>query len=305
MKISVIGAGNVGGLTAMRLGLEELGDITLVDKVSGLAKGKAFDLEDAEPILKYNYNIVGTESITDIEGSDIIVITAGLPRKPGMTREELCNRNGKIIREVSLEIKKLAPRSILIVVTNPLDLMTYLCLKTTNFKPKRVFGIGISLDTARFANLISKELNIPASDIEACVIGTHGKDMLALANFTTIKGVKLNKFLNDRKIEELVFKTVSRGAEIVSLLGSGSAYFAPSAAIVAIIKSIIKDEKRVHGVSVYLNGEYSIKDVCIGIPCKIGKSGIEEVIKLNLNSQEEEALRQSAHRLKEQFNHDL
>ena len=178
MKISVIGAGNVGSLTAMRIAQEGIGDIILVDIVKGLAQGKAFDLEAAQSILKYNYKILGFDDINQIKNSDIIVITAGLARKPGMTREELLNKNAKILKDISLNIKKIAPHSIVIVVTNPLDLMTYFVLKITGFNPTKVLGMGPSLDAARFANLISKELNVPPSDIDALVIGSHGEGML-------------------------------------------------------------------------------------------------------------------------------
>jgi malate dehydrogenase len=294
MRISILGAGNVGSLTAMRIAQEGLGDIVLVDIVKNLAQGKALDLEDARPILKHSYNINGCEDINSIKDSDIIIITAGLTRKPGMTREELLNRNASIIKDLCLSIKKLAPDSILIMVANPLDLMTYLALKITGFKPNKVLGMGISLDTARFTNLISKELNIPNTDIEGYVIGTHGEGMLPLPRLAKIKGVGLDEFLDDRKIENLINKTVSRGLEIVTLLGSGSAYFAPSAAILALVKTIAKDEKRVMGVSAYLNGEYGIKDISIGVPCRLGSAGIEKIIELDISQEEKEKLKNSA-----------
>jgi malate dehydrogenase len=298
MKISVIGAGNVGGLAAMRLAQEGLGEIVLIDIVKGLAQGKAWDLQDSQPILKYNYNIEGTDDISQIKNSDIIVITAGLARKPGMTREELLDKNKQILKDLCLNVKKSAPESIIIVVTNPLDLMTYFVLKATGFKPSRVLGMGITLDSARFANLISRELNIPVSDIEACVIGSHGESMLPLPRFTKIKGVALDEFLDDKKIETLIIKTIDRGKEIVSLLGSGSAYFAPSAAIAALVKVIVKDEKRIQGASAYLNGEYGLKDICIGVPCRLGRQGIEKIIELDLNKGEKEALLNSAQSLR-------
>lgn len=303
MKISIIGAGNVGSLTAMRIAEQGSGDIILVDIVKNLACGKAFDLEDARSILKYNYNVQGTDDIKKIKDSDIIVITAGLTRKPGMTREDLLNKNAKILKDICLNIKKLSFNSIVIVVTNPLDLMTYLALKITGFKPDRVFGMGITLDAARFANLISKELNIPSTDIEATVIGSHGEGMLPLPRFTNIKGVALDEFLDDKKIETLVKKTVERGRQIVSLLGgNGSAYFAPSVAVASIAKVIAKDEKRTLGVSAYLNGEYGIKNICIGVPCRLGKEGIEQIIELDLNKQEKNALIKAATTLKKQYN---
>ena len=306
MKISIIGAGNVGSLTAMRLAEQGIGDIVLVDIVQNLAQGKALDLEDASPILKYNYNIRGTDDIKKIKGSDIIVITAGLTRKPGMSREDLLNKNAKILKSVYLNIKKLVSHSIIIVVTNPLDLMTYLALRITGFKPHKVFGMGISLDTARFTNLISQELNIPNTDIEAVVIGSHGEGMLPLPRFTNIKGVALDEFLDDKKIEALVKKTVERGRQIVSLLGgSGSACFAPSAAIASIVKIIAKDEKRTLGVCAYLNGEYGVKDVCLGVPCRLGREGIEQIIELDLNRQEKDAFIESVNALKKQYNNNI
>ena len=294
MKISIIGAGNVGGLTAMRLAEAGFGDIVLVDIAKGIAQGKALDLEDAGAILKYNYHIRGTDDIEAIKDSDIIIATAGLARKPGMTREDLLNKNARILKDVCLVIKKISPQSILMVVTNPLDLMTYLALKITGFKSNKVFGMGVSLDTARFTNLISKELNVPNTDIEACVIGSHGEGMLPLPRFTTVKGVELTKMLEDERIKTLVKKTIQRGQEIVSLLGSGSAYFAPSQAIAAIVKIIVKDEKRLIGLSSYLNGEYAIKDTCIGVPCRLGKKGIEKIIEFDLNKEEKSLFLNSA-----------
>ncbi len=286
MKISIIGAGNVGGLTAMRLAEAGFGDIVLVDITKGLAQGKAFDLEDAGFILKYSYLIQGTDDIENIKDSDIIVITAGLARKPGMTREDLLNKNAQILKDVCMKIKKISGRSIVIVVTNPLDLMTYLALKITGFKSNKVFGMGVSLDAARFANQINKELNIPSADIEACVIGSHGEGMLPLPRFTTVKGMELNELLEDEKIKALIKRTQERGQEVVSLLGSGSAYLAPSQAILTIVRAIVKDEKRTIGVSAYLNGEYETKDICIGVPCRLGKEGIEKIIEFDLNKKE-------------------
>jgi malate dehydrogenase len=294
MKISIIGAGNVGSTTAMRLAPECLGDIVLVDIAPGLAQGKVLDLEDARAILKYNYNIQGTEDTKQIKNSDIVVITAGFARKPGMTREELLAKNSAVLRQISLNLKELAPKACVVVVTNPVDLMTYFVLKATGFKPSKVFGMGITLDASRFANLISKELNIHNTDIEATVIASHGEGLLPLPRFTNIKGVTLDEFMAEDKIQALIKRTINRGAEIVSLLGSGSAYYAPSAAAAAIVKIIAKDEKRTVGVSAYLNGEYGVKDVCIGVPCRLGKNGIEKIIELDLSQEEKAAFLKSA-----------
>ncbi|MBM3254956.1 MAG: malate dehydrogenase [Candidatus Omnitrophica bacterium] len=300
MKISIIGAGNVGSLSALRIAQEQLGEVILVDIVKGLAKGKAFDLEDSRSILRLNYNIKGSDDISAIADSDIVVITAGLPRKPGMTREDLLNKNSQILRQTAQAVKKLSPGAILIVVTNPLDLMTRLALEATGFKKEKVFGMGLTLDTSRFVSLIAGELNLAIGDIEAMVIGSHGEGMLPLARFTNIKGVALEELLNKERVDILIQKTVGRGAEVVSLLGSGSAYFAPSAAIAELVRVIVRDEKRTLGVSTYLNGEYGIRDLCIGVPCRLGKSGIEQIIELDLNEQEKDALLSCAARLREQ-----
>lgn len=273
----------------MRIAGDGLGDVLLIDVVKGFAHGKALDLEDARAILKYNYHIQGSDDIRQAGDSDIVVITAGLARKPGMSREELLTKNARILKDVCLNIKELAKSAIVIVVTNPLDIMTLYALRITGFKPEKLFGMGISLDAARFANLIAQELAVPSTDIEALVIGAHGEGMLPLPRFTKVKGVLLDEFIDDKKIELLVRRTIGRGAEIVAGLGgAGSAFFAPSAAIAAIVKAIVKDEKRTIGLCCYLNGEYGIKDTCIGVPCRIGKHGIEKVIELDL-SQEEKA----------------
>jgi len=294
LKISVVGAGNVGSLTAMRIAGDGLGDVLLVDVVKGLANGKALDLEDARPILKYNYNIKGSDDIRQIKGSDIIVVTAGLARKPGMSREELLAKNAQILKDVCLNVKELASDAIVIIVTNPLDIMTLYALKTTGFKPRKLFGMGISLDTARFANLVAQELGLLCTDVEALVIGAHGETMMPLPGFTKVKGVALDEFMDEDKIKSLVARTIGRGAEIVANLGTGSAFFAPSAAIAAIVKAIVKDEKRIIGLCSHLNGEYGIKDTCIGVPCRLGKDGIEKVIELDISQEEKAKLNKSA-----------
>ncbi|MFA4993062.1 MAG: malate dehydrogenase, partial [Candidatus Omnitrophota bacterium] len=252
------------------------------------------DLEDARPILKYNYNIKGSDDIRQVKGSDIVVVTAGLARKPGMSREELLAKNAQILKDVCLNVKDLAKDAIVIIVTNPLDIMTLYALKITGFKPQKLFGMGISLDTARFANLAAQELGLLSTDIEALVIGAHGEAMMPLPGFTKVKGVLLDEFMNEDKIKSLVSRTVARGAEIVANLGTGSAFFAPSAAIAAIVKAIVKDEKRIIGLCSYLNGEYGIKDTCIGVPCRLGKNGIEKIIELELSQEENSRLNKSA-----------
>jgi malate dehydrogenase len=294
MKISIIGAGNVGSLAAMRIAQEGLGDVFLIDIIKGLAHGKALDLEDARPILKSNYSISGSEDIGQLKDSDIVVVTAGLARKPGMTREELLAKNSQILKEVSLKIKELAKSAVVIIVTNPLDIMTFYALKITGFKPEKIFGMGISLDTARFVNLIAQDLQVPVTDVEALVIGAHGEGMLPLPRFAKIKGVSLDEFIGEDKIKDLISLTVNRGAQIVANLGSGSAFFAPSAAIASLVKTIAKDEKRTVGLCSYLHGQYGIKNSCIGVPCRLGRDGIEQVIELDLSKEESAQLAKSA-----------
>ena len=250
MKISIIGAGNVGGLAALRLAELNIADeLLLIDVANGIAQGKVLDMDDARSILKLDYNIKGSNDIEAIKDSNIVVVTAGFARKPGMTREDLFNKNAAVIKDICANIQKLSSEAIVLIVTNPLDLMTLLALNVTGFSPGRVFGMGVSLDASRFANLISKELGVPASEIEATVIGSHGEGMMPLPRFTRVKGVSLDKSLDEKKVGELTAKTVDRGREIVSLLGSGSAFVAPSAAITEIVKAIVKDEKRLIGVS--------------------------------------------------------
>lgn len=294
MKISIIGAGNVGSLAAMRLAQSKTGDILLIDIAKGLALGKSLDLEDARPILNSHYNIYGSEDINEIKGSDIIVITAGLARRPGMTREELLLKNSQILKDISLNIKRLAPEAIVMVVTNPLDLMTYFVLKTTGFKKNKVFGMGISLDSARFANIIAQEFKTSINEVEAMVIGAHGEAMLPLPRYSKVNGVSLDKALSKEKVDLLINKTIGRGAEIVAALGTGSAFFAPSAAIAQIVNMIAKDERKVIGVCAYLDGEYGIKDICIGVPCYLGKNGITGIVELDLNKEESNRLKDSA-----------
>lgn len=301
MKVTIIGAGNVGGLTALQLCSLNFDEVVLIDIVPNLAYAKVLDISDARFIFKRNSRIQGTDDINRIAGSNILVITAGLPRKPGMTREELGQKNGRIIKGICQEIKRLCPEAVVIVVTNPLDAMTYLALKETDLPPSRILGMGLSLDTSRLANLITEELNVKVEEIEPCIIGSHGKGMLPLSRHTKVKGLPLEGQLDKEKINQLFERTVNRGAEIISQLGSGSAYFAPSAAIAELVKVIAGDEKRILPVSVYLNGEYELRDLCIGLPCRLGKKGIEEVIELELNEEEKAAFLKSAESVKQQI----
>jgi malate dehydrogenase len=301
MKISIIGAGNVGGLTALHLCSQGFTDIVLVDAVAKLAHAKALDLSDARYILKQNYQIQSVEDINKIADSEILIITAGIPRRPGMTREELVQKNSCIIKEISGKVKNICPEAVIIVVTNPLDIMTYLVIKETNFPSHHIMGMGLTLDRARLANLIAQKLKIAVTDIEPCMIGVHGEGMLPLSRYTKVNNKPLQKYLESDQISDIFRKTVQRGAEIVSFLGSGSAYFAPSAAIAELTNAIAKDQKCILPVSVYLSGQYGLADLCIGLPCCIGRGGIESIIELELNSQERAALIKSAESVKKQI----
>lgn len=301
MKISIIGAGNVGGSTAMQLCSLISGEIVLIDIAPGLAYAKTLDISDARFIFKSNSRIRGTDNISLTAGSSIVVITAGLPRKAGMSREELGQKNAGIIKSICREIKRFCPQAVVIVVTNPVDVMTYLALKETVFPPSRILGMGLSLDASRLSNLIAEELNVGIEKIEPCVIGSHGRGMLPLSRLTKVNGTPLDLLLDKKKIKEFVQKTVGRGAEIVAQLGSGSAYFAPSSAIAELVKAIAGDEKRILPVSVYLNGEYGLKDLCIGLPCRLGRKGVEKVIELALSEEEKVAFLDAAESVRKQI----
>ncbi|MFA6384801.1 MAG: malate dehydrogenase [Candidatus Omnitrophota bacterium] len=303
MKISVIGAGNVGGFAAARIAADNIGDVFLIDIAPKLARAKAFDMDDSRSLLNHDRSVTGSEDLRDIKGSDIIVVTAGLARKPGMTREDLLIKNCAIIEGISSHIRDLAPDAIVVVVTNPLDVMTYFMFKKLNFDRSRVFGMGITLDAARFANLIGKELAHPVTGINACVIGSHGEKMLPLPRLSTVDKKPLAQVATLETIASLVDRTINRGKEIVSLYGTGSAYFAPSAAISQLVRIIARDERIPVGVSAYLNGEYGLADICIGVPCIIGKSGIERIIDLGLTQAEQEQFAASADSIRQLIGH--
>lgn len=301
MKVSIIGAGNVGGTLAQRIVEANLCEVVLLDIISGLAQGKALDMQDASPIIGHQRQIEGTTDFQKISNSDIVVITAGLARQPGMSREDLLKKNSQTIKEVVAEIIKYTPNSLLLVVTNPLDILTYVALKASGFSPKKVMGMGGVLDSSRFAHLIAEELKVPESDVEALVIGAHAETMLALARFCRVKGKNLTEILDKKKLDKVVADTVKRGAQIVSLLGKGSAYYAPSAAAFSMVKAILKDEKKIVPACVYLDGQYGLKDVCIGVPIKLGKNGVEEIIELDLTQEEKKNFIASTESIKTQI----
>lgn len=299
MKVSIIGAGNVGGTLAQRIAEEDLADVVLLDIAEGIAKGKGLDLEDARNIVGHNRRISGTSDYNEIRDSSVVVVTAGLTRSPGMTRADLLKKNTDIIKSVVLAIKEKAPDSIILMVTNPLDILTNLALKLSKFSPRKVIGMGGALDSARFANIIAEHLAVPVTNVEALVIGAHSQDMIPLTEFSKVSGKPLNQILSVELCRDLSLATANRGAQIVSCLGQGSAYYAPSAAAFKMVKAIIKDEKTVIPACVYCRGEYTIKDVCIGVPIKIGAQGAGEIIELNLNPGDKEKLINSAQSVKE------
>jgi len=297
-KVAVIGAGAVGATLAQRIFEAGLADVVLVDILKNIAAGKALDLLDAAPIVGTERKIVGTDDYKELEGSDIVVITAGLPRRPGMTREDLIAKNAAIMTDVCERIKRFAPSAIVIVVTNPLDSMTYLARKLTGFRPEKVLGMAGVLDGSRFIALIADELKVPRSSVETCVLGSHGDTMVPVVSRTFVSGKPLSKVIPEDLLDRIVKRTCDRGAEIVSLLGSGSAYYSPSAAVFKMVNAILNDTKEVMTASAYLNGEYGLRDIYIGVPCRIGKGGIEKIEELELSDIEKNALQASAQAIK-------
>jgi malate dehydrogenase len=293
-KISVIGAGNVGATVIQRLAEKEAGELILVDIVEGLPQGKALDLMQAGTIMGYDTPITGTNDYADIAGSDIVIITAGIARKPGMSRDDLININGEIIRDIAGNIAEYAPNSIVINVTNPLDILTHVALKYTGFGKHRVFGMSGVLDAGRFACFVAEELRCSRKDVEALVIGGHGDLMIPLPGYTTAGGIPLTELLPDTTIEKLVDRTVHAGAEIVGLLKNGSAFYAPSAAVAEMTEAILNDSKRILPASAYLDGEYGQQGICFGVPAKLGAAGIEEILEVRLTEEQQKLLQNSA-----------
>ncbi|MFH1858519.1 MAG: malate dehydrogenase [Candidatus Omnitrophota bacterium] len=289
-KVSVIGAGQVGAAVAQRIIEENLADVVLTDVVEGLPQGKALDLMEAAPLKGHDAKIFGTNDYAHIRDSAIVVVTAGVPRKPGMDRMDLLKINAKIIQEVSGKIRAYAPEAILIMVTNPLDVMTALAHRTCGFPKKRVLGMAGVLDSARFRYFIAEKLNARLGDVEAMVLGGHGDDMVPLPEFATVKGVSITNLLKPEEIETLVERTRKGGAEIVALLKQGSAYYAPGASAAEMVRSILCDEKRVLPCSALLEGEYGLKEVFCGVPCRLAREGFLEIVQLPLTDGEKKAL---------------
>jgi len=295
MKISVIGAGNVGATTAQRLAEQELAHhIVLMDILEGLPQGKALDMMESAPVGGWDAEVVGTNRYDEAADSDIVVITAGLPRKPGMSRDDLLAKNAAIVQSVTENVVEVAPDALLIVVSNPLDAMAYVALRTSGFEPRKVLGMAGVLDSARFRLFIAQELDVSVQEVTAFVLGGHGDTMLPLPRYSTVAGIPLPELLPRETIDRLVERTRTGGAEIVGLLKTGSAYYAPSAAVAVMIESIVQDQKRILPCAVYLQGEYGLKDLFFGVPVKLGRSGAEEIIQISLTSEEQRALNRSA-----------
>ena len=300
MKISIIGAGNVGASAALKICEKEFAeDVVLVDIAEGVPQGKALDIQQAMPLNNSNTRIKGTNDYSEINGSGIVVVTAGVPRKPGMTREDLLNVNANIIKSIAGHIKRHAPDSIVIVVTNPLDIMSYTMLKEAGFDKSKVIGMAGVLDSTRFRTFIALETGTKVEDIEAMVLGGHGDSMVPLAAHTKVDGKPITEILPPEKVEKLVQRTRDGGAEIVKLLKTGSAFYAPGASVVEMIESIVNENEKVLPCSVYLDGEYGYEDIFLGVPVMLGPEGVKEIVVLELNDEEQELLDRSAESVRE------
>lgn len=297
-KISIIGAGFVGATAAHWAAEKELGDIVLVDILEGIPQGKALDLFEASPIEGFDARVVGTNGYDETRDSDVVIITSGVPRKPGMSREDLLEVNKKIIESVVAQVVERSPQAILIIVTNPLDAMTYLSLKRSGLPKQRVIGMAGILDTARYRSFIAMELGVSVEDIQALILGGHGDEMVPLPRYTTVSGIPLSQLLPRERIDRLVDRTRKGGGEIVNLLKTGSAFYAPSAAVVQMTEAILKDKKRVLPCCVYLEGEYGLRDICFGVPIKLGEKGVESIIEIDLTGEEKALVARSAESVK-------
>ena len=293
-KVAVFGAGNVGATTAQRIVERELADVVLVDVVEGLPQGKALDLAEAAPILGCDAKVSGTNNVTDIAGSDVVVITAGVARKPGMSRDDLLATNARIVGGIADAVAAHAPEAVVVCVTNPLDVMTWLTWERTGFPAERVVGMAGVLDSARFRAFIAMELGVSVRDVEALVLGGHGDSMVPLPHHATVGGVPLPALLPQERIAALVERTRNAGAEIVRLLKTGSAFYAPSAAVVAMVQSILRDERRVLPCCARLEGQYGLEGVFAGVPVVLGQGGVEMIVELELHPDELAALQRSA-----------
>ena len=293
-KVTVVGAGNVGATAAQRLAEKELCDVVLVDIIEGVPQGKSLDLTEAAPIEKHDAHLTGANTYDATAGSNIIIITAGIPRKPGMSRDDLLGTNAGIMKKVTEQVAKLSPDAVIIIVSNPLDAMCHVAFDASGFPKERVLGMAGVLDSARFRAFIAMELNVSVENTHAFVLGGHGDTMVPLPRYSTVAGIPITELLPQDRIDAIVERTRTGGAEIVSLLKTGSAYYAPASAAVEMAESILKDKKKILPCAALLQGEYGIEDLFIGVPVKLGAAGIEEVIQIKLTEDEQAALNRSA-----------
>lgn len=298
-KITVVGAGFVGSTLVQRLAERDYADVVMFDIVPNMPQGKALDMLQAGPVLGYDTLITGTNDYADTENSDIVVITSGFPRKPGMSRDDLLRKNQEIITQVTEQIVKYSPNSIIIMVTNPLDAMAHVALHVSGFPRERVLGMAGVLDTARFRTFIAQEVGASVRDVQAYVLGGHGDTMVPLSRMCTVAGVPISQLIPAERIEQIVQRTRNGGAEIVKLLGTGSAYFAPSASVLQMVDSIILDKKMIMPCAIHLQGEYGINNLFVGVPAQLGAQGLEKVIEVELTEQERAQLHKSAGAVKE------
>ena len=293
-KVTIIGAGNVGATVAQRLAERELCDVVLIDLVDGIPQGKALDLMEAAPIERHDACLTGSTDYSASAGSGIVIITAGIPRKPGMSRDELLDTNRRIVKEVTEKAVHLSPDAILIIVSNPLDAMCHVAYEASGFPRNRVVGMAGVLDAARFSAFIAKELNVSVENVHAFVLGGHGDSMVPLPRYTTVAGIPVTELIPKERLDAIVQRTRDGGAEIVGLLKTGSAYYAPASAAVAMAEAILKDKKKILPCAAYLEGEYGIDKLFIGVPVKLGSRGIEQIVEIKLTSEEDIALKKSA-----------
>lgn len=301
-KITVVGAGNVGATTAHWLVSKELGDVVLVDIVEGMPQGKALDLAQAGPIEGYDSRLVGTNGYRETANSDIVVITSGIARKPGMSRDDLLNTNAGIVGSVTEEIARTSPNAVLIVVSNPLDAMAQVAFRKSRFPKNRVIGMAGVLDSARMRTFLAEALNVSVENVTAFVLGGHGDTMVPLARYSTCAGIPVTELLSKDVLDKILDRTRNGGAEIVSLLKTGSAYYAPSSAAVEMVEAILKDKKKILPCAAYLEGEYGVNGLFVGVPVKLGAGGIEEIIQINLTTEERAQLQKSAASVQELVN---
>ncbi len=298
-KVSIVGAGNVGATAAHWIAAKELADVVLVDIAEGVPQGKALDLLEAMPIEKRDVHVTGSNDYAETANSDIVVITAGLPRKPGMSRDDLLHTNFKIMSDVVAKVVAQSPEAILIIVSNPLDAMAQAAFRQSGFNRERVIGMAGVLDSARFRTFIAEELNVSVENVTAFVLGGHGDTMVPLARYSTVAGIPITELIPADRLEALIQRTRDGGAEIVKYLKTGSAYYAPSAATVEMVEAILKDKKKILPCAVYLQGEYGIEGYYIGVPCKLGAAGLEQIVEIKLTAEEDAALKKSAAAVKE------